>query len=178
MAEQITILHFSDGTKIICGAKTGTPAKGEQVVTCKRCLALLRQPENSDVDPNAVHFSDGSKAICGANNKSTASTDRQKVTCVKCGELMVNEAKKVGDPLIKVRVKNMDIPDGTDFNFIYEHKGYILVSNREEPYLLPTSVVKHLENLAYPYKRFIPGMESGQAMQVKGKRDRFAVRRM
>lgn len=193
MAEQKpAAIHFSDGTKIICGTKTGTIASGEQKVTCGRCIALLRtrEPEKPQAkqnvqnteDPNAIHFSDGTKVVCGAKDV-IAGTDEQRVTCKQCLTFLAKKAQSEGNPLIKVRVKNMDLNDGVDWTFSHEYdkatnqmKGYHLVNNAV--HMLPKSVVKHLESIAYPYKRYVPGQESGHAMQVAGKYRRFVITRI
>jgi len=193
MAEQQKI-HFSDGTKIICGTKEGAIASGEQVVTCGRCIALLeqRQTEVEEAktsppfvaDPNAIHFSDGTKSICGASKDAQAVIDEQKVTCKNCQVLLAKRAKVKGDPLMSVRVKNMDLNDGVDFAFSFgrdpdkpkQMKGYHLVNNAI--HMLSKSVVKHLRSLAYPYKRYVPGQESGRAMQVAGTYTRFVIQEM
>jgi len=177
MAEQkIAAVHFSDGTKIICGTKTGTVASGEQKVTCGRCIALLgnRQPEKpqAPIDPNTIHFSDGTKVVCGTKDV-IAGTDEQRVTCKQCLAFLTKRAMSDGDPLIKVKVKSMDLNDGVDFAFSYENKGYHLINNAV--HLLPRSVVKHLRSLAYPFKRYVPSAESGQAMQVAGTYTRFVI---
>jgi len=130
-----------------------------------------------------IHFSDGKKAICNAKDV-VAVTDEQRVTCGRCKEAMAAKAEADKDPLVKVKVKNMDIPDGTDFAFSFgrdpakpkEMKNYRLVSN--EIHMLPRSVVKHLRTLSYPYKRYVPGQESGNAMQVAGKYDRFVIQEL
>jgi len=126
-----------------------------------------------------VHFSDGTKAVCGAKNDN-AVTEEQKVTCKKCQIFLAKKAKEKGDPLVKVRVKNMDLNDGVDWVFSFElnkdkksMKSYHLVNNAV--HRLPLSVVRHLRKVVYPYKRYIPGQESGQAMQVAGEYHRFIV---
>lgn len=194
MAEQKeAAIHFSDGTKIICGTKTGLTASGEQVVTCKRCIKLLEarqakvikptkviEPPTISEDPKAIHFSDGEKAICGAK-LGTAVTDEQKVTCKGCQDILAKKAQGEGDPLIWVRVKAQDLNDGVDFKFSFgrkkenpsQMKTYHLLNN--EVVRLPKSVIEHLKHKAYPYKRYIPGQDSGHAMQVAGKYRRFTV---
>lgn len=119
-----------------------------------------------------IHFSDGQKAVCGAKNVQ-AVTDEQKITCEKCQDILAKKAQGEGDPLVKVRVKNQDLNDGVDFAFNYEGKDYHLVNNAAHS--IPKSVVKHLRALAYPYKRYVPGAESGHAMQVAGKYFRFTI---
>lgn len=135
-----------------------------------------------------IHFSDGTKAVCGANSGS-AVTDEQKVTCSECQDIITKKAQEKGDPRITVRVKNMDLNDGVDFAFFFKApkqegetdkqvknrsgKNYRLVNNAV--HRLPRSVVEHLKKLAYPYKRYVPGQEAGQAMQVAGKYRRFVV---
>lgn len=186
------VLHYSDGAKIICGAKNGKVASGDQIITCKRCIALLeaRQAKESKVtkpvpptiseDPRAVHYSDGEKAICGAK-LGTAVKDEQNITCKGCQDILAKKAEGEGDPLIWVRVKNMDLNDGVDFNFSFgrnkdipkQMKVYHLLNN--EVVRLPKSVIKHLRSLAYPYKRYVPDQEEGHAMQVAGTYRRFAV---
>lgn len=190
MAKQ-AVVHFSDGTRIICGVKNGVIALGEQEITCKRCIRLLRkcQVEESkviesetqehavaaDEDPNAIHFSDGEKAICNARS-GVALTDAQQVTCKKCQGLLAKKAEAKGDPLVKVRVKNQDLNDGVDFTFTFEGRAFRLINNGVHN--LPRSVIEHLELLSYPYKTYVPGQESGQSMQVTGKRFRFAITEM
>jgi len=44
-------VHFSDGTKPICGAKTGTAVFDEQAVKCKKCLDLLARKAVNIGDP-------------------------------------------------------------------------------------------------------------------------------
>ena len=120
----------------------------------------------------AVHFSDGEKAICNAKN-GMALTDAQQVTCKKCEGLLAKKAEAEGDPLLKVRVKNQDLNDGVDFTFNYEGRAFRLINNAVHN--LPRSVIEHLKLLAYPYKTYVPGSESGQSMQVAGKRYRFSI---
>ena len=130
-----------------------------------------------------IHFSDGKEAVCKATDVK-AVTDEQQVTCARCQKIMGDKAEGQGDPLIKVKVKNMDIPDGTDFSFSFGRdpdnpkamKTYRLISNAIHE--LPLSVVKHLRTLGYPYKRHVPGQESGHAMQVAGVYDRFVVQEL
>ncbi len=126
-----------------------------------------------------IHFSDGEKAVCGVKSKDAqAVTDAQKVTCKKCIAVMAQKAKKEEDPLVKVRVKNNDIPDGADFAFNFEGKGYHLISNAGEGTLLPKSVVEHLRGLAYPFKRYVAGQAEGQSMVAAGKRYRFTIQEL
>ncbi len=121
-----------------------------------------------------VHFSDGEKGICGAKKEGTNSVfDAQAVTCKKCNAMLARKAEQEGDPLIKVRVKNQDLNDGVDYMFTFEGKTYRLINNEE--YELPTSVCEHLKKIAYPFSRYVPGSESGQAMKIAGKRYRFSV---
>lgn len=122
-----------------------------------------------------IHFSDGKKATCGAKNVQ-AVTDEQKVTCKKCNFFLAQKAEQKGDPLVKARVKNMDLNDGVDFAFSYEGKGYHLINNAA--HLLPKSVIEHLKRIAYPYKRYVSGQESGRAMQVAGRYNRFVVQEL
>jgi hypothetical protein len=97
---------------------------------------------------------------------------------------MGTKAESQGDPLVKVKVKNMDIPDGTDFSFSFgrdpenpkQMKTYRLISNAIHE--LPRSVINHLRTLSYPYKRYSPGQESGSAMQVAGRYDRFVIQEL
>lgn len=119
-----------------------------------------------------IHFSDGKKAICGTLN-ATAVMDEQKVTCEKCILILTKKSQTKGDPLIWVKVKNMDLNDGVDFAFFYEGKSYHLINNARVR--LPKSVIEHLRCCSYPYKRYVPGQESGHAMQVAGKHDRFVI---
>lgn len=127
-----------------------------------------------------IHFSDGTKVACGAK-KVRAVVNEQAVTCKKCQEVMAKTAQAKGDPLVWVRVKNMDLNDGVDWVLSYgldpdnqnQMKGYHLINN--ETHRLPKSVVKHLKHLAYPYKRYVPNQESGRAMQVAGKYHRFVI---
>lgn len=183
MAKQEQAIHFSDGEKIICGTKNGRIASGDEVVTCKRCLGLLEDARMKEAaktppapsvnqDPNAVHFSDGEKAACNAI-KGTAVMDEQKVNCPNCMQILADKANRQGDPLVEVRVKNLDLNDGVDFTFTFEGTPYRLVNNAA--HRLPKSVVKHLKGIAYPFRRYVEGQESGQAMPVAGKRHRFAV---
>lgn len=130
-------------------------------------------------EQETIHFSDGVKAICGAK-KGKAVADEQKFNCKKCQVILTKKAQGEGDPLIAVRVKNMDLNDGVDWVFSYEYdkelkqmKGYHLINNAV--HMLPKSVVKHLRSVVYPYKRYVPGAESGRAMQVAGKYHRFVV---
>lgn len=119
-----------------------------------------------------IHFSDGEKAVCGAKN-ALAVEDQQQVICKKCINIMIKQAEEKGDPLVKIRVKNLDLNDGVDFAFNFEGQPFRLINNAV--HLLPKSVIKHLKNIAYPYKRYVPGQEPGQSMQVAGKRYRFAI---
>lgn len=131
----------------------------------------------------AVHFSDGEKAVCGGKT-GTAVKDEQKVTCSKCKGFLATKAKEEGDPLIKVRVKNMDIPDGTDFVFCFGRQkdnpkrmqGYHLVNNAV--HMLPKSVIEHLRSCVYPYKRYVPDQEEGHSMQVAGRYHRFVIQEL
>lgn len=179
-------VHFSDGTKIICGTKTGLIASGEQKVTCGRCIKLLearqaKAPEPiPDIDPNTVHFSDGQRVVCGAANVN-AVLDEQKVTCKGCQEFLAKRAQGEGDPLIWCRVKAQDLNDGVDFKFSFgrkkdnpsQMKTYFLINNAAVR--LPKSVIDHLKTLNYPFRRYIPDQESGRAMQIAGKYRRFTV---
>lgn len=130
-----------------------------------------------------IHFSDGKEAVCKATDV-TAVTDEQQVTCRRCQKVMSTIAEGQGDPLVKVKVKNMDIPDGTDFAFSFGRdpdnpkamKTYRLFSNAIHE--LPRSVVNHLRTLNYPYKRYVPGQDSGHAMQVAGTYDRFVIQEL
>lgn len=174
MAKQERVLHFSDGEKIICGVKNGDIAVGDQVVNCKRCIALLQQAEKKreePVDPKAIHFSDGKKNICGTTG--TGVKDEQKVTCPKCQEYLSAKAQGTGDPLIWCKVKNEDLEDGVDFGFYYEGKSYLLYNNKKVR--LPKSVIEHLRLVGYPYKRYVPDQEEGHAMQVAGFYQRFVI---
>jgi len=130
-----------------------------------------------------IHFSDGTKAVCGAKN-GEAVLDEQKVTCKKCVVWMEKKAQAEGDPLIAVRVKNMDLNDGVDFTFSFGRRkdnpdlmqAYHLINNAA--HRLPKSVVEHLKHCNYPYKRYVPGQESGRAMQVAGTYRRFVVQEL
>lgn len=131
------------------------------------------------MEEQKIHFSDGVKAICGGK-KGTALADEQKINCKKCQGILAKKAEAKGDPLIAVRVKNMDLNDGVDWVFSYEYdkvkkqmKGYHLINNAV--HMLPKSVVAHLRAVVYPYKRYVPGQESGRAMQIAGKYHRFVV---
>lgn len=175
-----TAIHFSDGTKIICGVVDGKIAEGGEVVTCGRCLHLLHKllkntgptlPPVAD-DPNAICFSDGKKAICGKKD-AKALKDEQKVTCKKCQFLLAQKAKAKGDPLINVRVMNQDLNDGVDFGFFFEGTLYKLINGAA--HALPRSLIEHLKKLAYPFKRYEPKGESGRCMVVAGRRYRFAI---
>jgi len=119
-----------------------------------------------------IHFSDKGKVLCGAKD-AQAVTDEQKVTCKKCSDLLAKKAQTEGDPLVKVRVKNLELNDGVDWGFWYEGKHVLLVNN--EVYSLPRSIVEHLKLLAYPYKQYRVGAEPGQSMVVAGKQHRFAI---
>jgi len=126
-----------------------------------------------------IHFSDGTKAICGAKT-GKAVADEQKFNCKKCQVILAKKAQTEGDPLIAVRVKNMDLNDGVDWVFSYEYdrekkqmKGYHLINNAV--HLLPKSVIAHLRAVVYPYKRYVSGQEPGRAMQVAGKYHRFVI---
>lgn len=189
MTEQKKAVHFSDGEKIICGVKAGDIATGDQVVSCKRCIALLQQAEairkEEPADPKAVHFSDGKKNICGTTG--TGVKDEQKVTCKKCQDHLTIKAQSEGDPLVWCKVRNMDIPlDGVDFAFSLKKptqeydkspmKTYHLLNNTEVR--LPRSVIDHLKTLSYPYKRYVAGQEEGHAMQVAGRYDRFVIQEL
>jgi len=128
---------------------------------------------------DGIHFSDGTKAVCGAKD-GPAVADEQKVICKKCQAWLAKKAQAEGDPLIAVRVKNMDLEDGVDWVFSFEYdedkkqmKSYHLVNNAV--HMLPKSVVNHLRKVVYPYKRYVPGAESGHAMQVAGEYRRFSV---
>jgi len=132
-------------------------------------------------EQKVIHFSDGKKIICGTKTaNATAITDAQKVTCKKCQSVLALQAEGKGDPLVWCKVKNMDIPDGVDFAFSFRAPGdkgklktYHLINNAKVQ--LPKTVIDHLKSLAYPFKRFTPGQESGQAMKVAGSYERFVV---
>lgn len=190
--ETATVLHFKDGAKIICGVVGKSCAVGDEKVTCKRCIRLIsmkakeaKAPATPPVpdDPKAIHFSDGVAAVCGSKN-AKAVKDEQAVTCGKCLAVMSKKAAKGGDPLVAVRVKNMDLNDGVDFNFSVERdpenpkkmRNFRLINNAA--HLLPRSVVLHLRSIGYPYTRFEPGAESGHAMQVAGKYRRFMIQEL
>lgn len=194
------VVHYSDGEKIICGTKNGRTQEdglttsGNQTITCKRCIGLLQtrqfeekpetpQETSTPIDPNAIHFSDGVKAACGVQDVQSVK-DEQKVTCTRCQAVLTKKAQVADDPLIVVRVKNMDLNDGVDFTFSFgrdkenpkQMKGYHLVNNAV--HRLPRSVVEHMRTLSYPYKRYVPGTESGRAMQVAGRYTRFVVQEL
>lgn len=123
---------------------------------------------------DTIHFSDGEKAICGMNKDGTNSVfDAQAVTCKKCVNMLAKKAEQEGDPLIKVRVKNQDLNDGVDYAFTFEGTTFKLINNAIHN--LPKSVCDHLKAIAYPYTRYVPGQESGKAMQIAGKYYRFSV---
>lgn len=191
--EKATVLHFKDGDKIICGVVDKPCAVGDEKVTCKRCIRLIDMQVRKEVevpatqsvpdDPKAIHFSDGVKAICGVK-KVKAIKNEQAVTCRNCLAKMAEKAQKGGDPLMAVRVKNMDLNDGVDWNFCFgrdpadqkQMKRFKLINNAA--HMLPKSVILHLRSIGYPYKRYEPGQESGQAMQVAGKYRRFMIQEL
>lgn len=191
--EKATVRHFNDGEKIICGVVGKTCAVGAEKVTCKKCIRLINMLAKKNVkvpptqavpdDPKAIHFSDGKKAVCGSKN-AKAVKDEQAVTCRNCLAVMAKMAQKGGDPLVAVRVLNKDLNEGVDWNFCFgidpankrQMKRYRLINNAA--HLLPKSVIMHLRSLGYPYTRYEPGRESGQAMQVAGQYKRFAIQEL
>lgn len=50
-AEDPKAVHFSDGTKAVCGAQQGTAVKDEQKVTCQRCAGILAKKAQGEGDP-------------------------------------------------------------------------------------------------------------------------------
>lgn len=140
---------------------------------------------------DGIHFSDGEKALCGAENEP-AVTDKQKVGCAKCQELLAEKASDEKDPLVEVRISCKDLDDGVDFSFVYRRpailtaKGKViksfplrkfrLVSGAK--HRLPLSVVEHLEKLAHPIKAYRENAPEGKSMVITGMRHRFSIARI
>ena len=99
------------------------------------------------------------------------------------------------DPKIRVRIVNLDLvdsegkdvawsfvfkrpsithPDGSTIRF--EALSYPLMNNQE--YDLPTSVVEHLEGVAYPARQYTAGEDEGRSMIKTSTRRRFTVSRL
>ena len=145
-----------------------------------------------------THFSDGEQAVCGVLDEP-AVLDPQGCNCEKCLEIMAEKAEKEGDPMIKVKVIDLTLDleqTGQDFNFVYQREPILIkgangkskVKQAFEPkhyhllngevYSLPTSTVKHMESLSWPYSRYKEGQEEGRSMVVAGKRHRFLISRL
>lgn len=139
---------------------------------------------------DAIHFSDGKKAVCGSDEP--AGKDEQKVKCPECQKWLAERAKQDDDPLIEVKIDAKDLPDGVDWPFSFERpakldkkgkviksypiKHYRLISGAKHK--LPLSVVEHLENCAYPIKKYKENAPEGQSMVISGMRHRFSISRL
>lgn len=99
------------------------------------------------------------------------------------------------DPLIKVRVTNLDLvgndeenipwsfvhrrasverPDGSQCRF--KAVSYPLQDGKE--YDLPEHVVVHLESIAYPVRKYKPNQPEGDSIPISGSRRRFTISRL